>query len=270
MFKKILITLVLISQLVFASTNENRIIDLSKYEKKVTSQNGEDGVIEAIFSYIGKRSTYYVEFGTQDGSECNTRCLRNKGWKGLLMDGDFQNSKINLHKEWITSENINSLFEKHHVPRQIDLLSIDIDYNDFYVWQAISRISPRVVVIEYNSTHLPHEDKVVLESPGGGWDGSNYFGASILALYNLGRSKGYSLVYAEKNGVNLFFVRDDVLQKLAASKKKFQHVNNVNAIYRPPGYGSGPNGGHTADAYNRPYLTSKEIMQRELHPFDSL
>ena len=157
-------------------------INLMDYERKVFSQNGEDGVIEKIFEVIGTKSKYYVEFGVQDGKECNTRHLReNKGWTGLLMDGGYKNQLINLQQEFIDKENINGLFKKYKVPSEFDLLSIDIDFNDFYVWKAIAS-RPSVVVIEYNASHLPNEDKIVVYDPKGRWDGTNYYGASILSL----------------------------------------------------------------------------------------
>jgi hypothetical protein len=192
-------------------------IDLSIYEKKMYSQNGEDGITEAIFKAIGTDSEYFVEFGVQDGVECNSRIVREMfRWKGLMMDSGFYNPSINLQKEFITAENINDLFAKYKVPYNLDLLSIDIDYNDFYVWKALdSKYKPRLVIIEYNAVHSPCVDKVVVYDSKDGWDGGScYYGASIDALFKLGRKKGYSLVYAENRGVNLFFVRDVLLEYL--------------------------------------------------------
>lgn len=250
--------LILFSQPIFSDTKKHTGIDLAKFEQKVYSQNGEDGVIDAIFSYIGTEKNYFVEFGVEDGSECNTRWLRIKGWNGLMMDGFHENPSINLRKEFITAENINNLFEKYNVPNNFDLLSIDIDYNDFYVWNAISsKYSPRVVIIEYNATHLPHADKVVMYNPNYMWDGTNYYGASILALARLGKKKGYTLVYAENKGVNLFFIRNDILKKVSY---KFKNVGNVSQIYKFPKYGRGPNGGHVADPLQRAYISSREII----------
>ncbi len=238
-------------------------IDLSRYEKSICSQNGEDGVIEAIFNIIGTSSKYYVEFGANDGEWIsNTKYLRKKfGWNGLLLDCDFENPSINLHKEFITAQNINDLFEKYKIPEDFDLLSIDIDYNDFHVWQALeAKYRPRLVVIEYNATHLPWEDKVVKYDPSQQWDGSNYSGASILSFYKLARKKGYSLVYAESVGVNLFFIRDDVLE---GQNYRFKNINEVEKIYRAPTYGQGPNGGHPADPIERKYVESSLILSNE-------
>ena len=89
------------------------------------------------------------------------------------------------------------------------------------------------------------------------WDGTNYFGASIRALYNLGKIKGYSLIYAESMGVNLFFVKDSILSKI---EETFKNVNNVLLIYRFPKYGYEINGGHRYDDKNREYLTSQEVL----------
>ncbi len=176
------------------------------------------------------------------------------------MDGGYQNSSINLQQEFITAENINQLFSKYNVPDEFDLLSIDIDFNDFYVWKAISaRYRPRVVVIEYNAKHLPSEDCVVLYDPMACWDKTNYFGASLLALYNLGKEKGYSLIYADTRGVNLFFLRDDLVEK---SEVHFLNINDVTKIYNPPRYGAGPNGGHVQDPLNRGFIGSQLLLNQ--------
>lgn len=235
-------------------------IDLSKYEKTVFSQNGEDGVIEKIFEIIGTSSKYYVEFGAYDGILCsNSRFLKEDlGWEGLLLDGGFENRELNLFKEFVTAENINDLFEKYQVPFDLDFLSIDIDFNDFYVWHALSnRYSPRLIVVEYNAAYLPHEDKVVKYSPFYLSDGTNYFGASILAFFNLARSKGYSLVYADKMGVNLFFIRDDLID---ACNYHFKNINDVKKIYSYPKYGQGPRGGHPKDPLKRKFVKSIDFL----------
>lgn len=234
-------------------------IDLSRFEKSLYSQNGEDGVIGKIFEQIKPGSKFCVEFGAFDGvTGSNTYLLRLQGWKALLLDRAFDLPEHNLHKEFITVENINALFEKYQVPGDLDLLSIDIDYNDFYIWQVLDpKYRPAVVVIEYNATHPPSEDKVAKYRPYFSGDATNYFGASILALYNLGRSKGYSLIYADQAGVNLFFVRDDLLENSTVS---FKNCNDVDKLYHPPTYGKGPNGGHRQDPKNRAYLRSTDLI----------
>lgn len=112
-------------------------VDLQMYEQKIYSQNGEDGVLikllELFYNDNIKEDKFFVEFGVQNGVECNTRILREKyNWKGLQMDGGFENKQINLQREYITKDNILFLFEKYNVPLHINCLSVDIDSNDFY------------------------------------------------------------------------------------------------------------------------------------------
>jgi len=241
-----------------ANGHSNFYIDLKPYEKRVYSQNGEEGVLEKIFELIETTSRYYVEFGEPFGDHCNTRIFRERGWNGLLMGLNEENLNINLRKEWITAENVNDLFKHYDVPIEFDLLSVDVDYNDFYIWHKICDVyRPRVVIIEYNATHLPSEDKVVEYDPNGYWDGTNYFGASILAFYKLGRKAGYSLIYAEEMGVNLFFIRDDVVKERSLH---FKNMNCVDLIYKPPQYGSGPNRGHAEDLMGRAYISAEVIL----------
>jgi hypothetical protein len=220
------------------------------------SQHGEDGITLAIFKAIGCINKYYVEFGASNGEQCNTRVLREtEGWTGLLMDQKYpDNTDINLKKEFVTKDNINDLFKKYEVPCSFDLLSIDIDYNDWYMWYYLdNKYKPRVVISEINSTHPPGEDKVVIYNELG-WDYSNYFGGSLTAFYNLAQFKGYSLVYLEKSGVDAFFILNEALQNI-----NFKNINNVDLLYKPPRYGNS-GFGHGSDQLNRTYLKSTDIL----------
>ena len=129
-------------------------------EKRVYSQNGEDGIIQSIFAQIGVTDKYFVEFGTQDGSQTNTRNLRhpNSGWNGLLMDGGYEDEAINLHEEFIYDSNIVALFEKYKVPKAFDLLSTDTDFKDFWISESIlaAGFRPRVIVSEVNPCFNPN------------------------------------------------------------------------------------------------------------------
>ncbi|HPQ82275.1 MAG TPA: hypothetical protein PL191_00865, partial [Candidatus Saccharimonas sp.] len=147
--------------------------NLDSYNRKVFSQNGEDGIIEEIFRRIGTDSKYSVEFGVEDGSECNTRFLiEQRGWDSLRMDGSDNNPE-HIKKEYITPENINKLFKKYNVPKNLDLLSIDIDSNDIYVWKALNtEYRPRLVIVEYNATIAPCFSEAVKYEPGLTWDGT--------------------------------------------------------------------------------------------------
>ena len=185
-------------------------INLGIYEAKKFSQFGEDGITIQLVKLIYGSDIYnknYVEFGVESGTECNTRVLSEMlGWKGLLMDAGYENDKINLKKEFINKENIIKLFEKYNVPKHINLLSVDIDFNDFYCLNEIlKKYTCDIIICEYNSTHLPHEDNIVIYDKDATWDETNYFGASLLSLYKLGKKYNYSLVYSTYTGVNCFF-----------------------------------------------------------------
>ncbi len=187
--------------------------DLKAFERRVYSQYGEDGVIERIFSCIGETNRFFVEFGAGDGVWLsNTAHLRlDCGWAGLLMDGNPKHESPLIVHTRVDAENIEALFEKHGVPPVFDLLSIDIDGNDYWVWKAIERFTPRVVVIEYNIFFGLHRSKTMAYRANHVWDESTYHGASLAALHKLGRSKGYSLVWTESYSPNAFFVLDSEL-----------------------------------------------------------
>jgi len=202
--------------------------------------------------YDDPTNKYYVEFGVQSGVECNTRILyENYKWKGLLMDGDNHNDIINLQREFITKENILSLFKKYNVPRNINLLSIDIDYNDFHVLEEITKeYTADILILEYNASIPPNQSKVVKYESNTGWDGSRYFGASLLAFNKLLSSKGYTLVCCNANGVNAFFVKQTLLD---TKNIKIANAGNVDLIYKKPAYNQ-YDGGHPIDTKNREFL----------------
>ena len=208
---------------------ENSLANLERYESQTYSQNGEDGVIARIFEIIGMTNKFFVEFGTgADGKERNTRLLQEQGWRGLLMDACAADNHPHVRKESITADNINDLFVKYDVPDVFDLLSIDIDGNDYWVWQAIDdRYRPRVLCMEYNASVPPNESKTIAYDPDFQWRGTDYFGASLLALAQLSKRKGYSLVFCERTGVNAFFIRDDCAPEIAKT---------LDTIYRPCNY----------------------------------
>jgi hypothetical protein len=199
---------------------------LTRFEAIVYSQGGEDGILQEIFRRIGTTNKVFCEFGSADGLENNTALLVTLGWGGLWMDGDdaaverararyagaVREGRLKIQVRFITAENVESLFAAAALPAEMDLLSIDIDRNDYYVWQQVGRYRPRVVAIEYNGIFPPGVDWVVPYDAKAVWDGrTSYWGASLSALERLGRTKGYSLVGCSLIGVNAFFVRDDLL-----------------------------------------------------------
>ena len=168
---------------------------LGIFEARIYSQNGEDGIIETIFQKIGTTNQYFVEFGVEDGGECNTRYLRESGWNGLWMDTNYANEYVK--KEFVTPKNIEKRFKKYFVPKEFDLLSIDIDGNDYWVWKAIKKYQPRVVIIEFISKFA------VGKNP--------KWGASLKDIKGLADKKGYKFVCADSRKINAFFVRCDII-----------------------------------------------------------
>lgn len=237
-------------------------MDLSLFENKIFSQNGEDGITVKLLEliYDNHVDNFYIEFGVNNGIECNTRILREKYiWKGLQMDGGYENDIINLKKEFIMKENIIQLFKKYNVPQRINLLSVDIDFNDFYCLKEIlENYECDIIICEYNATHLPNEDKIVIYNKDERWDGSNYFGASLLSLDKLGKKYNYSLIYCDKNGVNCFFIHNNIIN---SKNLQIKNIEDITKIYKPPLYGNGPNGGHIQDTYNRPYISFEQAIK---------
>jgi hypothetical protein len=187
--------------------------DLRAHERSVRCQWGADGVLQRIFECIGTTNRYFVEFGARDGCvESNTAHLRiDHGWTGLLMEGDPERVRPPVRREFITAENVNALFRKHRVPADFDLLSIDVDGNDYWIWKAIEGYRPRVVVIEYNIFFGPTVRRTIPYRPDFRWDRTAYHGASLAALEQLGREKSYTLVHAESYAPNAFFLKNSEL-----------------------------------------------------------
>ena len=237
-------------------------MELEFFEKKIFSQNGEDGITMKLLELIyngNNDNKFYVEFGVQNGMECNTRILREYyNWNGLQMDGGYENNKINLQKEFITKENVVELFKKYNVPQNINLLSVDIDFNDFYCLKEIlANYQCDIIICEYNATHLANEDKIVIYDKNGRWDGSNYFGVSLLSLDKLAKKYNYSLIYCDAKGVNSFFIHNDLIKD---NNLQFKNIGDIAEIYKPPKYSNGPNGGHIQDFYNRQFISFEEAI----------
>lgn len=177
--------------------------------RKSFAQNGEDLLLEKLFRFIGPTNKVAVEFGALDGLyHSNTQRFQRDGWRVLYFDITPLSKRV-IHAH-ITAENINELFASHNVPHDLDVLSIDIDGVDLWVWRAL-RFQPRVVLIEYNGRFGPTESKTVPYEPNRHWDGTDYYGASVRALYLLGRQKGYNLLASTRT--NLLFVRQDLVAK---------------------------------------------------------
>jgi len=206
------------------SINSPNIID---NEFRAFSQWGEDGVIQYLIRNISISRKIFIEFGVQNYTESNTRFLLiNNNWSGLVVDGDpdyityIKNDPIywqyNLKavNSFITRDNINQIFLDNGIQGQIGLLSVDIDGNDYWVWEAINSVNPAIVVSEYNfrfgatkAVTVPYDAGFVRTKA----HYSNiYYGASLKALCILATKKGYTFVGCNSAGNNAFFVRNDL------------------------------------------------------------
>lgn len=197
---------------------------LNKHGYKIYSQFDEDGIIQEILRRIGLGPGHFLEIGFGDGNENNTAFLLMKGWKGIGFEAGNKNIKtirkncssyieskrLTIRREFVNAENIEPLIKSYADHEKISLLSIDIDSNDYWVWQAITCVTPAVVVIEYNAMFPPAESFTVAYDPERVWNGTTYSGSSLKALEKLGAEKGYKLVGCSTSGVNAFFVRDDL------------------------------------------------------------
>ncbi len=193
-----------------------------------SAQGGEDLILKTIFKVIGTTNRVCVEFGATDGTHgSNTLLFRRNGWKGYLFDTlPLGKGVIQAH---LTVDNINEVFCQYGVPAKFDLLSVDVDGNDFWLWQALTR-RPRVVVIEFNPKWSPRRSRVVPYDPDRFWDGSDYYGASVLALCRLGKEKGYHLVAYTRS--NLIFVLSGLVGRIfphdVHRRKKRKRVDDLN------------------------------------------
>ncbi|HSX26194.1 MAG TPA: hypothetical protein VLE89_04215 [Chlamydiales bacterium] len=203
---------------------------LSDYQKNIYSQFGEDGIIEKIFELIGTTSKIAIEFGAADGFECSNTAnfwAKDSSWLGVLIESDVERfdklvrntasySCIRINKKIGISEqdSLEAVLEPLKIGDQIDLLSIDIDGNDFYIMQSLEVLRPRVIVCEYNVSMPAHLD--IYPEPG------NYLGCSVAALQRVASEKGYSLVAITVT--NCIFVRNDEFPKFSDFDTDREHI----------------------------------------------
>jgi len=201
---------------------------LAEVEFRVHSQFGDDGIIQWLVARLPSLPKRFVEFGVEDYTEANTRFLTvNNGWRGLVMDGSEENMRRLRRRPWfwrhgldartcfVTRENVDGLIADWAKGEGIGLLHIDVDGNDYWLWEAIVSVKPGIVIVEYNALFgaeraitIPYAAnfrRFAAHSSG------LYFGASLLALADLGTRKGYALLGSNSAGNNAYFVREDLL-----------------------------------------------------------
>jgi hypothetical protein len=255
---------------------------LNEKNKGYQSQNGEDGIIEAIFETIDVKNGWVVEFGAWDGRyNSNTIHFIESGkFSGVLIEGDkpkydqlkesFKSNErifpVHAFVGWEGESSLDSLLAKTPIPKEFELISIDIDGNDYYVWEAMKTYSAKVVVIEYNPT-IPNEVDFVQEK--------NFrlnHGNSVAALTRLAKSKGYELVATTVN--NAFFVKSSLFPKFEIAD------NSVHALRTPDTrityFFSGYDGtvflrGHDKlDLHNLPLKEKRfQLLPKSLRGYDS-
>lgn len=200
--------------------------DFRKVGFKVFSQFDEDGIIQYLINRLPIASKTFIEFGVENYEESNTRfLLLNNHWQGMVLDARasdiryIQQDQIYWQYDlqakctWITRENIDGLLRDAGFGSDVGLLSIDIDGNDYWIWEAIESVRPMIVIIEYNSLlglqpiAVPYKEDFDRTKS----HYSNlYYGASLGALQHLGQKKGYLLLGSNVWGHNAFFVREDI------------------------------------------------------------
>ena len=209
---------------------------LADAEFKVFSQFGDDGIIQYLIHSTGAadEAQRFVEFGSSNYVESNTRfLLLNDNWSGLAMDGSASNVGAIRSASWfwkheleavqafVTRENIDELLQRHAPRGELGLLSIDVDGNDYWIWDAIESVDPRVVVVEYNSLFGPTAAVTIPYEPAfdrtAAHSSNLYWGASLSALDRVAQRKGYALVGCNSAGNNAYFVRRDVLRVPAST-----------------------------------------------------
>ena len=232
---------------------DNRKIDgsnINNYELKIFSQFGEDGIIDFLIKKLDIKSKHFIEFGVEDYSEANTKfLLEARNWSGEIYEAkknhvnciknqDFYwRYNLNVKNVFISKKNINFLintFLKKNNINKLELISIDIDGVDYWIWKELTVTDPEIVIIEYNA-RLGHDQSIVVPYEEN-FDRINkhyssiYFGASLKALYNLGIKKGYSLVGTNLNGSNAFFVKKDLANRKGLSDLKPIDCFNLNSF----------------------------------------
>lgn len=176
---------------------------LSQYKKDVTSQCGQDGLFEKIFEIIGVKNKWCVEFGAWDGKYLSNtwHLIANQGWNGVLIEGSekkyselLENHKgnrvtaLNKFVHWEGQNSLDTLLSSTEIPLDFDLISIDVDGNDWHIWNSLAKYRPRVVCMEFNPT-VPNEVFFVQDA-----NSTVNQGCSLSAQIELGKSKGYELV----------------------------------------------------------------------------
>jgi hypothetical protein len=194
---------------------------LLSHRFKLLSQNEEDGIILALLQLAGAPNRTFVEIGSGASGGNSGMLAQEFGWRGLMVDIDQDkiararakfgvNPKVSFEAVAVSPENINALIERHGLDGEVDLLSLDIDSFDYWVLEAMSACSPRVMVLEYNGNFGPERSLAIARDTDLSRAVKGFHGASLKALTKLAATKGYKLVACDESGTNAFYLRRDL------------------------------------------------------------
>lgn len=215
---------------------------LSDYEFKVFSQWGEDGILQFLTANLDIPHKTFIEFGVEDFFESNCRFLMMKDvWQGFVIDGSEKNMRrlrdayfywrypLHAKTAFITRENVRELLDESGFDKDLGILSVDIDGNDYFVLEALDQWKPRIIIVEYNGIFgmkKPVSVPYKIDFQRTKQHFSNlYYGASLPAFDHLLKRRGYALVGINRNGSNAFFVRRDILNDTV-------HETTLSSCYR--------------------------------------
>ncbi len=216
--------------------------DLREYKKNVYSQCGEDGILERVLNIIGDNNQWCVEFGAWDAQYMSNtfNLIKNKGYSAVLIEADKHKFKelvkntrsypnvtpINAYVGWNAEQKLDEILKRTSIPVDFDLLSIDVDGNDYHIWNAVKEYRPKVVVIEFNQTIPSHLEFIQKAHK------SVNIGSSIRSIYNLGKQKNYELVcttdfnaiFVEQRYYELFQIEDNDPETLIKNSRYYTYL----------------------------------------------
>jgi hypothetical protein len=201
-----------------------KLYQLDKFQNY--SQNGEDGIIQHILSEIGK-DNFIVELGCLDGYKLsNSRNLIEKGFKSILIDTDnVETDNQEVKKHQLIKENVNAILKTYQCPDTFDVLSIDLDGNDFWILDEIlTQFSPRLIVSEFNAC-LPKNLSITIKyDPDFVWKKDSYFGFSFAAGKKLAAKHGYTVVYQNDN-INMYMIKNEYLKNVTVPEVHYSQAD---------------------------------------------
>lgn len=203
----------------------NWVHDIVNHRHKVYSQTGEEGFINFILNQFEYEKGFLVDIGAGDGETLsNTKLFLDAGlFKGILIDGNNHGNK-QVKEHWITKDNICELLKKYKCPKDFELLSLDLDGNDYDIIYAICQeYRPKLIVCEINGTIPEGVSKKIAYNPEHTWQNNDYYGFSYSAGLKLAEKLGYVVVF-QNDALNMYMVRKDLLDGVELpTNLNFQH-----------------------------------------------